>query len=223
MASKRTYGDACGIPRALDLVGERWALLVVRELVLGPKRFTDLRAGLPGVTPDVLTQRLKDLVAHGVVQRRRLPPPAAAQVYELTGWGQELAPVLAAIGRWGARAPAPPTGVGMSFDAHVLTLSSLFREDLAGDLDLTLALHLGEQGFTVRIAGGRLAVDRGEPAHADATIIASPGAFVDVLHGRRALADAQAAGDMTLEGDLRLAERFTTLFPLPEPAPVPVG
>src|SRR3954452_10567314 len=104
MAGKRTYGDRCGIARALDAVGERWALLVVRELLLGPKRFTDLRAGLPTLGPDVLAQRLRDLEAAGIVARRTLPPPAGSRVYELTERGQELEPVLLALGRWGSRA-----------------------------------------------------------------------------------------------------------------------
>src|SRR5919106_3243857 len=103
----RTYGDLCGIARALDVVGERWALLVVRELLLGPKRFTDLRAGLPHVGPDVLTQRLKELEAAGVVRRATLPPPAASKVYELTRRGAELEPVVLALGRWGSAAPGP--------------------------------------------------------------------------------------------------------------------
>src|ERR687889_2824463 len=104
----RSYGDRCGIARALDVVGERWALLVVRELLLGPKRFTDLRAGLPNVGPDVLAQRLRELEAAGVVRRAKLPPPAASKVYELTPRGAELEPVILALGRWGSVAPVPP-------------------------------------------------------------------------------------------------------------------
>src|ERR687884_2186422 len=99
----RSYRQFCGIARALDLVGERWALLVVRELVLGPKRFSDLREGLPGIATNVLTQRLQQLRRDGVVARRRLPPPAASSVYELTEYGQELVPIMLALGRWGAR------------------------------------------------------------------------------------------------------------------------
>src|SRR5215210_5774175 len=110
MGSKRTYGDRCGVARALDLVGERWALLVVRELVLGPKRFTDLRAGLPRLSTDVLAQRLRELEAAGVVRRRKLPPPSGARVYELTEWGQDLEPLVIGLGRWGSRAPFPPDG-----------------------------------------------------------------------------------------------------------------
>src|ERR687895_1821390 len=117
---RRTYDDACAAAHALDLVGERWALMVVRELVLGPKRFTDLRTGLPQASPNVLAQRLKELEEVGVVRKRRLPPPAASQVYELTDWGRELESVLIALGRWGARAPLDPECVGMSVDSHVV-------------------------------------------------------------------------------------------------------
>ena len=102
-AARRRYEDACGAAHALDLVGERWALLVMRELFFGPKRFSDLRADLPGVSANVLTQRLEGLEAAGIVLRRRLPPPAAAQVYELTEWGQESEPIFQALGRWAAR------------------------------------------------------------------------------------------------------------------------
>src|ERR1700741_2318374 len=103
MAGKRTYGDPCGIARALDVVGERWALLVVRELLLGPKRFTDLRAGLSHVGPDVLSQRLPELGEACVVPRARPPPPAGSRVYELTERGKELEPVILGLGRWGSR------------------------------------------------------------------------------------------------------------------------
>ena len=101
----RSYEDGCAAAHALDLIGERWALLVVRELLLGPKRFTDLRAGLPGISPNVLSQRLDELERVGVVRRRRLLPPAASWVYDLTPWGQELEPIILQLGRWGARSP----------------------------------------------------------------------------------------------------------------------
>jgi len=213
----RTYGDACGIPRALDRVGERWALMVIRELVLGPKRFTDLRTGLPNASPNVLAQRLRELERAGIVRRRRLPPPAASQVYELTDWGAELEPVLLALGRWGARAPGPPEGDGMSLDAHVLSLRTLFDPARAGGLDATLELRLGEQRFRAELAGGRLAIVPGEAAAPDATIEADAGALLAVVHGRE-LGDALGAGEVTIAGDRRLAERFLRLFPLPEPA-----
>src|ERR1700733_9314856 len=101
MPTSRSYGDACGIARALDVVGERWALLVVRELLFGPQRFSDLRRGLPGASSNMLTDRLRELEAHGVVRRRTLPPPAACSVYELTARGRDLEPTLDALGAWG--------------------------------------------------------------------------------------------------------------------------
>src|SRR3954464_3984245 len=104
--ARRSYVDGCAGAHALNVVGERWALLVVRELLLGPKRFTDLRAALPGLSSNILTQRLLDLEGAAVLRRRRLAPPAAASVYELTDWGRELETVIVELGRWGARSPA---------------------------------------------------------------------------------------------------------------------
>src|SRR4051812_12663159 len=156
MPSKRTYGDRCGIARALDLVGERWALLVVRELLLGPKRFTDLRAGLPGLSADVLAQRLRDLEAAAIVRRDTLPPPAASRIYELTPRGQELEPVILALGRWGSVAPFPEGEAGMSPDAFVLALKTLFDPAVAGDAEVRCELRLDGQVFRVTVAGGRL-------------------------------------------------------------------
>src|SRR5256885_1932106 len=126
MATTRTYGDRCGVARALDLVGERWALLAVRELLLGPKRFTDLRVGLPHVSPDVLSQRLRELERAGVVRRRKLPPPAGSRVYELTDWGHELEPVVIQLGRWGSRAPFPPRDAKIGVDSFVIALMTQF-------------------------------------------------------------------------------------------------
>src|ERR687897_764094 len=156
MAAKRTYGDRCGIARALDVVGERWALLVVRELLLGPKRFTDLRTGLPHVSPDVLAQRLRELEQSGIVRRRRLPPPASARVYELTGRGEELEPVIVALGRWGSTAPSPPGDARLGVDSLVLALKTLFDPAEADGFDGTFELRVGEQHFWVRVADSRL-------------------------------------------------------------------
>src|SRR5918998_1860577 len=121
-SKRRTYDDGCAAAHALDLVGERWALLVVRELLLGPKRFTDLRAGLPHASPNVLTERLRELEAVGVVVRRKLPPPAASRVYELTDWGRELEGVIISLGRWGARSPSKPREAQLSIDSLILSL-----------------------------------------------------------------------------------------------------
>jgi DNA-binding HxlR family transcriptional regulator/putative sterol carrier protein len=218
MASKRSYGDACGIARALDVVGERWSLMVVRELLLGPKRFTDIRAGLPHVSPDVLAQRLRDLEQAGIVNHRRLPPPYASQVYELTASGRALEPVLIELGRWGgANAPPPRDEMCMSLDAYIVSLRTLFDPVRAGDFAARLELRLGDERFRVTIADGRVEAGRGELPDADAAIETDPRTLLDVLHGHRPLAEALASGAMRLAGDKRKARRFTELFPLPAP------
>jgi DNA-binding HxlR family transcriptional regulator/putative sterol carrier protein len=217
MGNKRSYGDACGIARALDVVGERWALMVVRELLLGPKRFTDIRAGLPHVSPDVLAQRLRDLEQAGIVHHRRLPPPYGAQVYELTGSGRALEPALMALGRWGgAHAPPPSDDMCMSLDAYLLSLRTLFDAERAGDFAARVELRLGGERFHVVIADGAVEAGRGELPDAESVIEADPPMMLlEVLHGHRRLADALAAGTIRVGGDKRRAKRFMTLFPLP--------
>jgi DNA-binding HxlR family transcriptional regulator len=218
MATKRTYGDPCGIARALDLVGERWALLVVRELVLGPKRFTDLRAGLKHLSPDVLAQRLRGLESAGIVRRRTLPPPAASRVYELTDWGRELEPVVLALGRWGSRAPFPPGDAQLGIDALVLALRTLFDARAADGLRASYELRLGEHRFHARVAGGRLELARASAEHPDAIIETDPATLAALLWHDRGLADAARAGAIRIDGNRAVVERFLELFPPPEPA-----
>ncbi len=217
MSTKRTYGDACGIPRALDRVGERWALLIVRELILGPKRFTDLKTGLPTASPNVLSQRLRELEDDGVVRRRKLPPPAAARVYELTEWGVELEPVLSALGRWGARAPLGPPEDGMSLDAHILSLRTVFDPELADDASLRLELRLGDHRFRAEVSDGRLDVEPGEARDPDAVVRSDAGTLLALAHGRTKLDAALRAKELEIEGDRAAVERFLGLFTLPEP------
>ena len=215
MTSKRTYGDRCGVARALDLVGERWALLVVRELLLGPKRFTDLRAGLPHVGPDVLAQRLRDLERSGLVRRGTLPPPAGSRIYELTERGRELEPVVVALGRFGSVAPFPPGEAGIGFDAVVIALKSLFAPAAADGMAATYELRLGEQRFRLDVADGRLEIARGSAPAPDATLETDPGTLASVLwHGRR-LDEARRAGHVAIEGDRAAVTRLLALFPLP--------
>lgn len=221
MAKRRTYGEACGIPRALDRVGERWSLMIVRELVLGPKRFTDIRAALPGLSPDILAQRLRDLEEAGVLTREVLPPPAASKVYELTEWGHELEPVLLALGRWGARAPGPPADACMSFDSHILSLLTLFDAELAGDFETKLQLRLDGRDFRAELSDGELEIALGTVAEPDATVTATADALVAIAHCRRQLDEAVKAGDVAIDGDTAAVDRFLRLFPLPEPAPQP--
>ena len=215
MASKRTYGDRCGVARALDLVGERWALLVVRELLLGPKRFTDLRAGLPHVGPDVLAQRLRDLEQSGLVRRGTLPPPAGSRIYELTERGRELEPVVIALGRFGSVAPFPPGEAGIGVDAVVIALKSLFAPAAADGMAATYELRLGEQRFRLDVADGRLEIARGSAPAPDATLETDPGTLASVLWHERRLDEARRAGDLAIEGDRAAVTRLLALFPLP--------
>ena len=218
MSGKRTYEDGCATAHALDLIGERWALLVVRELVLGPKRFTDLRAGLPGISPNVLTQRLEELETAKVVRRRKLPPPAPAWVYELTSWGQELEKVIMAIGRWGARSPSLMQGYPLSIDALVLSFRTMFSREAAGDLDATIELRIGEDRFRARIVNGEMELTRGTAERPDAIIEATPDALVAVAYAGRKFNEALKAGELKVEGDKTVAKRFFGLYPLPQPA-----
>jgi DNA-binding HxlR family transcriptional regulator len=216
MAGKRTYGDPCGIARALDVIGERWALLVVRELLLGPKRFTDLRAGLPHLGPDVLSQRLRDLEHAGVVRRATLPPPAGSRVYELTEWGAGLEPVVLGLGRWGSQAPFPPVHGALGVDALVLALKTLFEPDHAGDLSgASVELRLGDQAFTFRVRRRALEVTRGRATYPTATIVTEPATLQEVLwHGRPVLGALRSKA-IEIDGERAVAMRFLRLFPLP--------
>jgi DNA-binding HxlR family transcriptional regulator len=218
MVTKRTYCEACAAAHALDLVGERWALLVVRELLLGPKRFTDLRAGLPGVSPNVLAQRLRELEEAAVVRRRKLPPPAASRVYELTEWGMELEPVIVSLGRWGARSPLRPQDAGMSVDSLILSFRAMFDARAADGVSAGYELRLGEESFRAEVAGGRFEIVRGGGGEADAIIQTDPATLAALVYGGRSLDEALRLGDIEIVGERSAVERFLTLFPLPEPA-----
>jgi DNA-binding HxlR family transcriptional regulator len=219
MADRRTYGDSCGIARALDLAGERWALLVVRELLLGPKRFTDLRAGLPNLSPDVLSQRLRELEGVGVVRRRKLPPPASARVYELTEWGLELEPVLLALGRWGSRASLPAEPPALGVDAVAVALKTMFDPAASAGVDAAYQLRLGEHSFAVRVAGDQIELSRGELVEPAAVIETDPQTLAALLwHGQPVDASIEA-GSLRIQGAKREAKRFLRMFGPPLPAP----
>src|SRR5687767_7775171 len=158
MVTRRTYDDGCAAAHALDLVGERWALLVVRELLLGPKRFPDLRDGLPNSSPNVLSQRLRELEEASIVQRRKLPPPASSWIYELTDWGCELKPVVISLGSWAIRSPSFPHGAPVGSDSVILALSTFFDPEAAGDMEARYELRMGENVFDVAVADRRIDV-----------------------------------------------------------------
>jgi DNA-binding HxlR family transcriptional regulator len=220
MATKRSYGEACRFAFALDLIGERWALLIVRELLLGPKRFTDLRAGLPHASPNILSDRLRELEHVGVVHRRKLPPPAAIQVYELTEWGAELEPIVTQLGAWGARSPIPPEHREINADSIVLALRSLFDPVAAGDLEASYELRIGEQRYRVDVGGGELSLERGPIESPAATVaVGDAGTLAAVLTGELPLGEALKNGTAEIEGAKKDVRRFLALFPMPEPCP----
>src|SRR5215213_8122456 len=218
MVTRRTYDDGCAAAHALDLVGERWALLVVRELLLGPKRFTDLRAGLPHASPNVLAQRLRGLEEVGIVRRRRLPPPAASRIYELTAWGEELESVIIRLGRWGARSPSKPADAPLGVDSLILSLRTMFDPGAAEGLEASYELRMGEDRFRAEVTGGSFAVERGSAERADATVEADSNTLAGLVFEGRPLSEALRSGDVKIEGDETAVERFFMLFPLPEPA-----
>jgi len=217
VTSKRSYEDGCATAHALDVIGERWAMLVARELILGPKRFTDLRAGLPGISPNVLTQRLAELERTSVVRRRKLPPPAAAWVYELTEWGLELENVIMALGRWGVRSPALTPGLPMSPDALMLSFRTMFSSKAAAGFKARIELRIGDDRFTATIDRGHLHLIRGDAHLPDATVTATVDALASVIYGGRKFADALREGELEIEGNKAVVKRFVTLFPFQNP------
>lgn len=155
MTSKRGYGEVCPIAHSLDMIGDRWALLVIRELRLGPKRFTDLQAGLPNAGPTVLAQRLRELEEAGVIQRRMLAPPASSRVYELTEWGAELEPVFGALARWGMRSPRPRSG-DLSADSVMLGMRTFFDSQGIPPWSATYEVRLDRDSYRIKVERGRL-------------------------------------------------------------------
>ncbi|MXQ11978.1 winged helix-turn-helix transcriptional regulator [Microvirga makkahensis] len=220
--SRRHYEDACAAAHALDLVGERWALLVMRELMLGPKRFSDLRESLPGISANVLTQRLEGLEEAGVLTRRKLPPPAAAQVYELTEWGYESEPIFQALGRWAARSPLHDPTLPFSAASLMLSLRTMLDGKQAAGLDARIGFRLSDtETFLARLAEGRIEIARGPVDGADLIFTGTPPAIAGAIYGGQPLEALESAGALKVEGDRILAERFVRLFPLPPKASLP--
>ena len=206
---KRRYDDACGTAHALELIGDRWTLLVLRELMLGGRRFSDLRGDLPGISANVLIQRLAELEQRGLVVRKQLPPPANAQVYEATEWGLEAEPIVQALGRWAARSPRHDPTLPISGVSILLSFRTMLSEKRAGDLDARVGFVFGRDRYVGRIKKGRIKVARGDPEIADVIFSGPPTAMAAVVYGGAPL------DLMGVTGDRALAERFVKLFPLP--------
>jgi DNA-binding HxlR family transcriptional regulator len=217
----RRYEDACAAAHALDLVGDRWALLVMRELLLGPRRFSDLRASLPGISATVLTQRLEELEAAGVVLRRRLPPPASVRAYALTEWGLQSEPIFQALGRWAARSPRHDPRLPISAVSFLLSLRTMLDPDRAAGLRARIGFRLGEEEFAGELAAGRIGIAAGAAAPADLILSGPPAVLAAAIYGGVPLDRLEAEGALRVEGDRALAALFVTLFPLPDKAPSP--
>jgi DNA-binding HxlR family transcriptional regulator len=211
----RSYNDACGTAHALDLIGERWALLVLRELMLGPKRFSDLRADLPGISANVLTQRLEGLEAIGALRRRRLPPPASVQVYELTDWGCEAEPIIQALGRWATRSPAHDPRLPLSATSLMLSFRTMQSPERVHGLQARIGFRIGPETFVAEIGGGCVHARRGAVEEAEVVFTGSPESIAAAVYGGVPLEALAADGTLRVDGDEALARRFTTLFPLP--------
>ncbi|MEV7391209.1 winged helix-turn-helix transcriptional regulator [Streptomyces sp. NPDC091215] len=203
MSPRRSYDQYCSAARALDVVGDRWTLLIVRELLAGPRRYTDLHADLPGVSTDVLASRLKDMERDGLTTRRRLPPPGAAYVYELTGRGRELLPVLQALGRWGE----PELGDRRPTDAvraHWFALPLL--RSLEGEGLVEVRLEEGDFHVHVGAEDGPVYGDGPAPAEPDARLLLDTETCTALARGELTLPDAVRAGRVTVTGDGSLAK-----------------
>ena len=216
MFTSRTYDDPCGIARALDCVGERWALLIVRELLLGPKRFTDLRVGLPTTSPNVLSQRLRELEACHVLCKQVLPIPSGVMVYELTKWGRELEPVLLSLARWGSRTVVT-SEQALSIDALLLALQTTFDAGRSELGKARIELRLGGDVVQAHVNRQRLIIERGERKPFDVAISADAACLRRVVFGRETLVLARRAGKLSIEGDEDVAERFLRVFARPQP------
>jgi len=207
--TKRTYEDACGLAHALDLIGERWAMLVLRELAYGPRRFSGLKRDLSGISANVLTQRLTELEARGLVRKTKLPPPASVQVYEATDWGLEAIPLIAQLGRWAARSPLHDPTLPMSHVSIIMSLQTLIVPERAQGFNARIGFRFGDADYVTTVHDGQLDVERIEPKDTPVAFIGDPTAVAGVIHG------GAPFETIRVEGDLGLARRFIDLFVLP--------
>jgi DNA-binding HxlR family transcriptional regulator len=213
----KSYNQYCGLAYALDLIGERWTLLVVRELIAGPRRFKDLMDGLPGISTNLLSARLKNLERHGLLRRRVLPPPAASTVYELTSLGQELEQTLLELGKWGSQfVPLAPEGATLlHLGSYALTVKTFFRPDQAQGVDETYELHIDNEVLQVQIQAGEIRVRQGEARAAALIVYTDISSYLELLGGRLQPDDAISQGRVRIEGDPSALRRFLNICGLP--------
>lgn len=215
--SNRSYNQLCGLAYALDIVGERWTILIIRELIPGPRRFKDLVDGLPGISTNLLTARLKHLEQQGVIRRHTLPPPAGSMVYALTAVGRALEKTLLELGKWGSQfvPPSLANGKVLHLGSYALTPKTFFRPELAQGVNETYALHIDGEVQQVQIADGEICVQQGEPQKADAVFATEMPVYLGLLTGQINPDEAIAAGLVRVEGDPTALQRFVRLCGLP--------
>jgi len=213
---KRWYDDACGTALALELVGERWSLLIVRELMFGGRRFSDLRSSLRGVSANILAQRLEGLERIGIIQRRKLPPPASVQIYELTPWGYEAEVILQELGRWATRSRLHDPTLPLSAVSIMMSFRTMYSRERASGEAATIGFRFGDEGFVVDFGPEGVRTRRGEPEGCALVVSSNPMSLASVVYGGRPVLDAEANGELRLTGDRALFDRFLGWFPLPE-------
>ncbi len=200
--SKRSYNQYCAVARSLDIVGERWTLLIVRELLTGPKRFKDLLEGLPGIGTNLLTARLKDLEGYGIVHRGILPPPAASKVYELTELGWSLGPVIVALGSWGLEFLGVPAQEDDLRPAWALVaMRTALKQEAARGLQEIYEFHVDEEALHLRVTDGEVEALQGPAVDPDLVVRGDTQAFLDLAAGRVEPAEALDSGEIQIEGD----------------------
>lgn len=215
--TQRSYKQLCGIAYALDIVGERWTLLIIRELMPGPRRYTDLMEGLPGISTNLLSGRLNRLEEEGIIRRRVLPPPAGSTVYELTPVGEGLEKTLLELGKWGSQfvSQAAEDDALLHLGSYALTLKTFFRPERACGVDDRYELRVDGEVLRVSIQEGEIDVRQGEAPGADMVLHADMPTYLGLLRGQIDVDDALAQGAVRIEGDAEALRRFLDLCGLP--------
>jgi DNA-binding HxlR family transcriptional regulator len=213
----RSYNQLCGLAYALDIVGERWTLLIIRELIPGPRRFTDLMVGLPGISTNLLSGRLKSLEKQGIIRQRVLPPPAGSTVYELTPVGQALEQTLLELGKWGSQfvPPSLTDDTLLHLGSYALTLKTFFQAERAKGINETYELHIDGEVLQVRIKEGEIGVRQGEALEADMILHADMLTYLGLLRGQMQPDEALSKDLFRIEGDPDALDRFLDLCGVP--------
>jgi DNA-binding HxlR family transcriptional regulator len=213
----RWYGDACGTAFAMELIGERWSLMIIRELLFGPRRFSDLRASLPGISAKVLTERLAGLEQVGALRRERLAPPAGVQVYALTPWGEAAEPAVLELGRWAAMHSGHDSRLPLSPVSLMLSMRTLFNPARAVGMRARIGFDIAGEEFLAALANGALPIRRGHAGQGQA-VVRAPAATVvaGLLYADIPADELERGAGLVIEGDRDLALRYAAIFALPD-------